>query len=212
MRKATDVFGEWAEIGKDEGMEKGHSASVDEMLEFSLNERTQINRKFKFLDLGCGNGWVARRVIKDPLCNEAIGVDGAKQMITNAKSRAETEQYIHTDINFYNPNIKFDLIHSMEVMYYLNDPLSILKKINKSWLNPNGRLIIGIDLYYENQDSHSWEEKVNTPMLMLKELDWIDLLNQSGLVEIKSWRANQNNEGAGTLVLTGKKRSVELGK
>ena len=212
MRKATDVFGEWAEIGKDEGMEKGHSASVNEMLEFSLNERTQINRKFKFLDLGCGNGWVARRVIKDPLCNEAIGVDGAKQMITNAKSRAETEQYIHTDINFYNPNTKFDLIHSMEVMYYLNDPLSILKKINKSWLKPDGRLIIGIDLYYENQDSHSWEEKVNTPMLMLKELDWIDLLNQSGLVEIKSWRANQNNEGAGTLVLTGKKRSVELGK
>ena len=212
MRKATDVFGEWAEIGKDEGMEKGHSASVNEMLEFSLNERAQINRKFKFLDLGCGNGWVARRVISDPLCKEAIGVDGAEQMITIAKSRGEAEQYIHSDINFYNPNTKFDLIHSMEVMYYLNDPLSILKKINKSWLNPNGRLIIGIDLYYENQDSHSWEEKVETPMLMLKELDWIDLLNQSGLVEIKSWRANQNNEGAGTLVLTGKKRSVELGK
>ena len=94
MRKATDVFGEWAEIGKDEGMEKGHSASVDEMLEFSLNERAQINRKFKFLDLGCGNGWVARRVIKDPLCKEAIGVDGAEQMITIAKSRGETEQYI----------------------------------------------------------------------------------------------------------------------
>ena len=97
-------------------------------------------------------------------------------------------------------------------MYYLNDPLSILKKINKSWLKPDGRLIIGIDLYYENKDSHSWEEKVNTPMLMLKELDWIDLFNESGLVEIKSWRANQNNEWAGTLVLTGKKRSVELGK
>ena len=212
MRKATDVFGEWAEIGKDEGMEKGHSASVDEMLEFSLNERAQINRKFKFLDLGCGNGWVARRVIKDPLCKEAIGVDGAEQMITIAKSRAETDQYIHSDINFYNPNKKFDLIHSMEVMYYLNDPLSVLKKINKSWLKPDGRLIIGIDLYYENQDSHSWEEKVNTPMLMLKELDWIDLFNQSGLEEIKSWRANQNNGWAGTLVLTGKKRSVELSK
>ena len=42
-------------------------------------------------------------------------------------------------------------------------------------------------------------------MLMLKESDWIELLNQSGLVEIKSWRANQNVERAGTLVLTGKK-------
>ena len=81
MRKATDVFGEWAEIGKDEGMEKGHSASVDEMLEFSLNERAQINRKFKFLDLGCGNGWVVRKVAQDTRCRFAAGVDGAKKMI-----------------------------------------------------------------------------------------------------------------------------------
>ena len=27
MRKATEVFGEWAENGKDEGMEKGHAAA-----------------------------------------------------------------------------------------------------------------------------------------------------------------------------------------
>ena len=39
MRKATDVFGEWARTGKDEGMEEGHASSVDEMLKFSLKER-----------------------------------------------------------------------------------------------------------------------------------------------------------------------------
>jgi len=54
---------------------------------------------------------------------------------------------------------KFDLIHSMEVLYYLEDPASILKKISNSWLAKEGRLIAGIDLYYENRDSHSWEEK-----------------------------------------------------
>ena len=58
MRKATDVFGEWARIGKDEGMEEGHASSVDEMLKFSLKERNLINQRFNFLDLGCGNGWV----------------------------------------------------------------------------------------------------------------------------------------------------------
>ena len=30
MRKATDVFGEWAEKGKDRGMEKPHAIPVDE--------------------------------------------------------------------------------------------------------------------------------------------------------------------------------------
>ena len=93
----------------------------------------------------------------------------------------------------------------MEVMYYLSDPLKIIKKIENTWLKPNGRLIIGIDQYYENADSHSWESKVNTPMLMLKEVEWVDMLNQAGFTEVENWRANKSNDWAGTLVITGKK-------
>ena len=57
MREATDVFGEWAEIGKDIGMAEGHAVSVDEMMNFALKERLNIGKNFSFLDLGCGNGW-----------------------------------------------------------------------------------------------------------------------------------------------------------
>ena len=46
MKKATDVFGEWAENGKDIGMEEGHAISVEEMLNFSLDERALINKNF----------------------------------------------------------------------------------------------------------------------------------------------------------------------
>ena len=205
MRKATDVFGEWARIGKDEGMEEGHASSVDEMLNFSLKERNLINKSFNFLDLGCGNGWVIRKVVKENLCGVALGVDGAEDMVSNAKSRGKEEHYIHADITTYEPSLKFDLVHSMEVMYYLSDPLKILKKIENTWLKPNGRLIIGIDQYYENADSHSWESKVNTPMLMLKEVEWVDMFNQAGFTEVESWRANKKQDWAGTLVITGKK-------
>ena len=65
MRKATDVFGEWAEKGKDIGMEKGHATAVDEMVTFALKERKKIGKNFSFLDLGCGNGWVVRNVSND---------------------------------------------------------------------------------------------------------------------------------------------------
>ena len=205
MRKATDVFGEWARIGKDEGMEEGHASSVDEMLKFSLKERNLINQRFNFLDLGCGNGWVVRKVINNNLCEIAIGIDGAEQMISKAKSRGKAEHYIHADITTYQPSVKFDLVHSMEVMYYLNDPFSIIERTEDSWLNSGGRLIIGIDLYYENIDSHSWEEKVNTPMLMLKESEWVDMFKEAGFTEVESWRANEKNDSSGTLVLTGKK-------
>ena len=33
-RPATDVFHDWALVGKDEGMEKGHAFAVNEMLDF----------------------------------------------------------------------------------------------------------------------------------------------------------------------------------
>ena len=205
MRHPTDVFGEWAENGKDIGMEKGHTISVDEMISFAIEERTEIGKNFSFLDLGCGSGWVARKVAKENLCSRAVGIDGAAQMIVNAKSRGGNEEYIHADINYFNPVSKYDLIHSMEVLYYLEDPSNIIKRISDSWLNKGGRFIAGIDLYYENTDSHSWQGKVGTPMMLLHESEWLDIFKQAGLKNIKTWRSNQQEIWAGTLILTGTK-------
>ena len=205
MQKPIEIFGKWAEEGKDVGMEKGHATSVKDMLNFALQERTNIGKNFSFLDLGCGNGWAARKVAENTLCTDAVGLDGAEQMIINAKKIAGQVEYIHADINSYIPNRKFDLIHSMEVLYYLEDPAKKVKSFTNDWLKDQGRLIIGIDHYDENLDSHSWEEKVGTPMLMLKEAEWLDIFFASGLNDVKSWRSNPSKDWSGTLVLTGKK-------
>ena len=205
MKKATEIFGKWAEEGKDIGMETGHANSVNEMLDYALQERSNLEKKFSFLDLGCGNGWVVRNVSKNPLCIKAVGIDGAEQMIINAKKIRGKGNYILADINSYTSPVKFDLIHSMEVLYYLDDPASKIKSLCDNWLEDDGRLIIGIDHYYENLESHSWEEKVGTRMLMLKEAEWLVIFNESGLSDIKSWRSNQSKDWSGTLVLTGKK-------
>ena len=205
MEKAVDVFGKWAEEGKDIGMEKTHAASVNEMIDFALEERTSIGKSFSFLDLGCGNGWVVRNVLKNELCDFAVGIDGAKQMIANAKKRGGNAKYIYKDINFFDSSDKYDLIHSMEVLYYLDDPTEIIKRISDSWLNDDGRLIVGIDHYYENTDSHSWQEKVGTRMLMLKESEWVNIFETAGFNQVESWRSGEDKDWAGTLVITGKK-------
>ena len=205
MRIATEVFSEWAEKGKDIGMEKGHASAVEDMINFAIQDRINLERNFSFLDLGCGNGWVVRRVETDPLCVRAVGIDGAKQMIEKATQGDSKSEYLHKNIDTYSSPDKFDLIHSMEVLYYLENPALTVKKIADSWLNEGGRLIAGVDLYYENQESHSWEEKVGTKMMMLKEAEWIEIFSSAGLKEVKSWRSNQNQDWAGTLVLTGKK-------
>ena len=203
MRQPTDVFGEWAEIGKDRGMEDSHAIAVNEMINFALKERLEIGEKFSFLDLGCGNGWVARLTANNALCRQSIGIDGAQQMISNAQSRRGKTKYILADINTFNSPEKYDVIHSMEVLYYLENPADIVKRISDSWLNKNGRLIVGLDHYYENKDSHSWQEDVGTPMLMLKAAEWVQMFKNAGLNEVESWYSNKHADWNGTLVITG---------
>ena len=203
MRQPTDVFGEWAEIGKDRGMEDSHAIAVNEMINFALKERLEIGEKFSFLDLGCGNGWVARLATNNALCSQAIGIDGAQQMISNAQSRGGKTKYILADINTFNSPEKYDVIHSMEVLYYLENPLDVVKRISDSWLNKNGRLIVGLDHYYENKDSHSWQEEIDTPMLMLKAAEWVQMFKKAGLNEVETWYSNKHADWNGTLVITG---------
>ena len=205
MKKAIDIFGEWAEQGKDVGMENTHSMPVNDMIDFALKERANIGKNFSFLDLGCGNGWVVRDVAQNKLCDLSVGIDGAKQMIANAESRGGDTKYILADINSFDSDEKYDVIHSMEVLYYLDNPSGTVKKIIDSWLNNNGRLIVGVDHYYENADSHSWQEEVGTRMLMLKESEWVNIFEMAGLNEVKSWRSGKDKDWAGTLVITGKK-------
>tara|TARA_B110000014_G_C19933857_1_gene483165 strand:+ start:152 stop:760 length:609 start_codon:yes stop_codon:yes gene_type:complete len=202
MKKATEVFGEWAVKGKDKGMEKSHALPVGAMLDFILPKKNN----FAFLDLGCGNGWVVRKVAKNPLCIRAVGIDGAEKMISNAKSLSkDSTEYILADIDTFQSVEKYDIIHSMEVLYYLDNPKEVIKKISEDWLKDNGRLIIGIDHYYENTASHSWQDKVGTRMLMFNEKEWILMFKEAGLQNVQSWRANKSSDWEGTLVITGKK-------
>ena len=205
MRIATDVFGEWAEKGKDIGMEKGHALAVEDMISFATQERTNLKRNFSFLDLGCGNGWVVRMLENNQLCVRSVGIDGASQMIEKASEDTSKSEFLLENIDTYISPDKFDLIHSMEVLYYLENPALTVKKIADSWLNEGGRLIAGVDLYYENQESHSWEDRVGTKMMMLKEAEWMEIFSSAGLQKVESWRSNQSQDWAGTLVLTGKK-------
>ncbi|MDA9274142.1 class I SAM-dependent methyltransferase [Gammaproteobacteria bacterium] len=205
MRIATEVFDEWAEKGKDIGMEKGHALAVEDMISFATEERINLKRNFSFLDLGCGNGWVVRMLENNQLCVRSVGIDGAKQMIEKASEDTSKSEFLLENIDTYISPDKFDLIHSMEVLYYLENPALTVKKIADSWLNEGGRLIAGVDLYYENQESHSWEDRVGTKMMMLKEAEWMEIFSSAGLQEVESWRSNQSQDWAGTLVLTGKK-------
>ena len=203
MKKSPiEIFSQWVEQGKDDGMEKNHISSVKKMLDFSLKGLDD----FTFIDAGCGTGWVVRMVSEMESCFSANGVDGSLKMIQKARNLDSLNKYDCENLLSWKPNSKKDVVHSMEVLYYFNNPIEVLQNIYNNWLNDNGRLIIGMDFYFENTISHNWPEKTNVSiMTLLKTKEWKKILIDAGFKNVKSWTVGKTDNWNGTLVLSGTK-------
>ena len=206
MNKNILTFDQWAILGKDQGMEKGHNASVSHMLKIIFEDYQKKNKKYSVIDLGCGNGWVVRKFKDHSLCNLAHGLDGAVNMIKKAKQFDPDGHYFNEDIEIWNPPIaKYDVVFSMETLYYFKNPEKIIKNIYDNILNKNGLLIIGIDHYLENKASLNWGQEFNLDITTLSINDWGNTLEKSGFKNIQSKQVEQNEKWEGTLIISGYK-------
>ena len=199
---ATDLFNDWALNDKDFGMEKHHLNAVNIMLDILFNSQQS---PFSFIDVGCGNGWVVRKVKKNPLCLAATGIDGANEMIRKAKRIDPYGDYIHSEVMKWSPMKKVDFVHSMEVFYYFTKPRKLVSHITKNWLKRNGEMIMGIDYYKENSKSHSWPKDLNTAMNLMDINEWKELFEDCGMKDISHFHVNSNPNFIGTLVVKGVK-------
>ena len=201
LKPATEIFSQWALNGRDIGMESNHAPAVDVMLDEVIGSRSS---PFSIIDAGCGNGWVVRKIIENPLCKNAIGVDGAENMIKKARSLHAEGNYHHADLLVWCPDEKVDIVHAMEVLYYFKKPEKLLLHILENWLKKNGTIIIGMDHYFENSKSHSWPVDLNTYMKLLSVEEWVSLFKDCGLSDVIAFQTNVSNDFPGTLVIKGK--------
>ena len=201
-RKATDIFSDWALLERDKGMEKNHWNAVTNMLKTLMKDQSQ---PFSFIDAGCGNGWAVREMLKNHLCKEAIGVDGAMEMIQRANNIDPKGEYVFSDLMEWKPKVPVDIVHSMEVVYYFRDPKKLILHMKDEWLKPGGSIIMGLDFYKENFACHTWPKDLNTEMTLLSIKKWVDLLKNCHLYDVKSYQTNSTDTFAGTLVLYAKK-------
>ena len=205
MNINIDTFNDWALAGKDINMQKGHLQSVEKMIELIYENTKIFDKPFKFLDIGCGNGWVVREISKFKNCKVAEGIDGAKEMINKAELVDNHNSYYLADIEKWSPNKKYDIIFSMEVFYYFKYPDKILKNLY-NYLNSNGIIIIGIDHYKENKPSLNWDEEYNINTNTLSIEQWKKCLENSGLNNIMDCQFGEKDEWLGTLILLGNKK------
>ena len=198
-KAAVDVFSQWALIGKDEGMERGHAASVQAMLELAI---PKLNAGFSAIDLGCGNGWVTR-MLSELGAGHSEGVDGSNEMITKATSKDSNHKYSLGLLPDWSPGRRFDLVHTMEFLYYLDDPAGMISIIHDEWLEENGILVAGVDHYLEHEESLTWPEHVGVHMTTLSIDDWKSAMVNAGFKNVEIHQVAGKENFPGTLVMLG---------
>ncbi|EGG42881.1 methyltransferase type 11 [Candidatus Nitrosarchaeum limnium SFB1] len=206
MDAVSQIFDKWAKNGRDELMEKEHGKNVIKFL-----KTVSFDKPFSFLDVGCGNGWVVRKISESKHCKKAIGIDKSKNMILQAttKKKNKTEKYINTDIESLNDKVKFDFVFSMESLYYVDSIDVALKKIYKL-LKPGGKFFCGTDFYSDNRATAKWSNIMKVQMHLLSKKEWVEKFKNIGFeVKTKQVKDLKNKKKwkreFGTLFIIGKK-------
>ena len=206
MDKTSKLFDVWANTGRSEEMEKGHGTTVNQFL-----DKLSLKDNFRFLDIGCGNGWVVRKMSQKPLCIKAIGIDKSKMMIKNAKSKisSEKEIYFSTELETWNTKEKFDVIFSMESLYYSVPMEPALEKVFKL-LKKNGIFYCGTDFYSDNTLTTRWVKDMNIPMDLRSEKEWKQMFREVGFITRSKHVTDSKNKSKwkrefGTLFVIGRK-------
>jgi len=206
MDKVRETFDKWAQNGRAELMEEEHGKNVLKFL-----ESISFDKPFTFLDVGCGNGWVVRKIAKEEYCKKSIGIDKSKKMIIQSKKKtgSKKEEYIHTDIESMNYKGKFNFIFSMESLYYADSVEIALGKIYKL-LTPGGQFFCGTDFYTDNKATARWAGIMKIQMHLHSKKEWREFFKKAGFnVKTKNIKDLKNSKKwkreHGTLFIIGTK-------
>ena len=206
MDGVQKTFDKWAQNGRAELMEIEHGKNVSKFL-----DSISFEKPFSFLDMGCGNGWVVRKMSEMKNCKKAVGIDKSKKMIIQAKKKttSKKQSFIHTDIESWKYNGKFDYIFSMESLYYADSIDVALRKIFKL-LKPGGKFFCGTDFYSDNKATARWAGIMKIQMHLHSKKEWKKFFKDAGFeVKTKHVKDLKNKKKWkkewGTLFITGTK-------
>jgi ubiquinone/menaquinone biosynthesis C-methylase UbiE len=177
-----EEFNRWAEAGRGEGMEQDHLPITLPVL-----EKMRLGATDTVLDVGCGSGWLTRRIAQMVPQGRVVGMDVSDQMIRVAR-RTSLEQdnvlYVTGEVgeipweaNFFTQAI------SVESAYYWPAPAAGVQEIFRV-LRPGGSLWILINYYRDNPHCHQWGAllEVDTHLLLAKE--WAELFGAAGFANV----------------------------
>jgi len=157
----SDEFDEWAERGRDRGMEDRHWHTAKHVL-----ARMPVEAGDTVLDLGCGSGYAGRALRETKDAGRVYGLDAAPEMARNARSYTDDPDVAYLVGDFEHLPLDADSVDhcfSMEAFYYASDPHAALAELARV-LRPGGTVHCAVNYYEENVHSHEWADRIGVPM------------------------------------------------
>ncbi len=185
-QELREEFNRWAEAGRGEGMERDHLPITLPVL-----EKMRLATTDTVLDVGCGSGWLSRRLSQLVPEGRVIGMDISDEMIRLARRTSQEFENlmfvmgevgeIPWDTNFFSQTI------SIESSYYWPDPAAGIKELFRV-MRPGGRIWILINYYKDNAHCHQWRELLAVRTHLLSAAEWCGILRDGGFVGVVEGR------------------------
>jgi arsenite methyltransferase len=177
-----EEFNRWAEAGRGEGMEQDHLPITLPVL-----EKMRLAPTDNVLDVGCGAGWLARRLAKLAPEGRVVGMDISDEMIRHAR-RASVDfdnlMFVAGEVAQipWQPHF-FSHAISVESSYYWPDPAAGIKDIFRV-LSDGGSAWMLINYYRDNPHSHQWGSFLAVPTHLLSAQEWAEQFRIAGFSNV----------------------------
>jgi arsenite methyltransferase len=177
-----EEFNRWAEAGRGEGMEQDHLPITLPVL-----AKMRLAPTDNVLDVGCGAGWLSRRLAKLVPEGRVVGMDISDEMIRHARRGsvdfdnllfvAGEAAQIPWQPHFFSHAI------SVESSYYWPDPAAGVKDIFRV-LQEGGSAWILINYYRDNLHCQQWGDLLAVKTHLLSAEEWADRFRAAGFTNV----------------------------
>jgi SAM-dependent methyltransferase len=181
-----DEFNKWAEAGRGDGMEQDHLPITLPVL-----ERMRLAPSNNVLDVGCGSGWLSRRIGKMVPEGRVVGMDISDEMIRIARRNSSDQHNLLFVVGEaaeipWEPNFFAHAI-SVESAYYWPNPMAGIKEIFRV-LKTGGSAWMLINYYRDNPHCHPWGALLAVQTHLLSAGEWSELFRQAGFATVEHER------------------------
>ena len=186
-----EEFNRWAEAGRGEGMEQEHLPITLPVL-----EKMHLAPADNVLDVGCGAGWLSRRLAKLLPQGRVVGMDVSDEMIRRARRSSvdfENVMFVTGEVEEipWEPNF-FSHVVSVESAYYWPDPAVGIREIFRV-LKPGGAAWMLINYYRDNPHVHQWGGLLEVETHLLSAAEWSELFRAAGFGNVEPERVRDHS-------------------